>query len=90
MGDPAKVKTTLEIPNSLFRRAKATAARRGQTMQAFVTSAVESKLNSDAKAEEEKPWIAFAGVFEDDKKKSQSILTAIKEVCEQVDPEDWK
>ncbi len=89
MGDYSKVKTTLEIPDSVLRRAKAVAARRGQTMQAFVTSAVEAKLSSDARAEKEKPWMAFAGAFESEKEKSSSVLAAIEEACERVDTEDW-
>ena len=84
------MKTTLEIPDSLFRRAKALAARRGQTMAAFVTSAVESKLRADSKSAREKPWMAFAGAFKADKINSRRILEAIEEVCESVDPEDWK
>jgi hypothetical protein len=84
------VKTTLEIPDSLYRRAKATAARRGQTMQAFVTSAVESKLSADAKSAVEKPWMKFAGVFEAESDKSIGMLKAIEEACERVDPEEWR
>ncbi len=84
------VKTTLEIPDSLFRRAKAIAARRGQTMTAFVTSAVQSKLNTDSITAEEKPWMAYAGVFEREQKKSRGMLKVIEEACGQVHPEDWK
>jgi len=38
------VKTTLEIPDSVFRRAKARAAERGIPLRQFVTEAVEEKL----------------------------------------------
>jgi hypothetical protein len=38
------VKTTLEIPDPLFRRAKATAAERGQTLKQLVTEALQEKL----------------------------------------------
>lgn len=84
------MKTTLEIPDSLFRKAKATAARRGQTMQAFVTSAVESKLKADAKSANERPWMEFAGAFEAERGKSAAIMKAIDEECEQINPEEWK
>jgi hypothetical protein len=39
------MKTTIEIPDSLFRKAKATAAERGQTLKEFVTDAVQEKLS---------------------------------------------
>ena len=39
-------KTTLEMSKTLFRRAKATAAARGQTLKQFVTGALEKELGS--------------------------------------------
>jgi len=39
-------KTTLEMPETLFRRAKAEAAGRGQTLKQFVTGAIEKELGS--------------------------------------------
>jgi 3-dehydroquinate synthase class II len=39
-------KTTLEMSETLFRRAKATAASRGQTLKQFVTNALEKELGS--------------------------------------------
>lgn len=39
-------KTTLEMSEALFRRAKATAASRGQTLKQFVTEALEKELGS--------------------------------------------
>ena len=38
------VKTTFELPEQLFRKAKATAAERGQTLKEFVTEALRDKL----------------------------------------------
>jgi hypothetical protein len=40
-------KTTLEMSETLFRRAKATAASRGQTLKQLVTGALEKELRSD-------------------------------------------
>jgi hypothetical protein len=39
-------KTTLEMSETLFRRVKATAAGRGQTLKQFVTGALEKELGS--------------------------------------------
>ena len=38
------MKTTLELPDQLFRTAKATAAERGRTLKEFMTEAVRDKL----------------------------------------------
>ena len=38
------MKTTLELPDELFRRAKATAAQRGQSLKQLVTVALEREL----------------------------------------------
>jgi len=43
-------KTTLEMSETLFRRAKATAASRGQTLKQFVTGALEKELGSSGSA----------------------------------------
>ena len=38
------MKTTLEIPDLLFRKAKSKAAERGQTLKQLVTEALQEKL----------------------------------------------
>jgi hypothetical protein len=38
------MKTTLELPDELFRKAKATAASSGQSLKAFFTEALQAKL----------------------------------------------
>jgi len=38
------MKTTLEMPDELFRRAKTTAAQRGQSLKQLVTVALEREL----------------------------------------------
>ena len=54
------MKTTLEIPDPIFRRAKSVAAQRGIPLRAFVTEAVTEKLEASLKREE-KPWVRLAG-----------------------------
>ena len=44
------MKTTLEIPDPIFRRAKSVAAERGLSFREFVTEAVRDKLTAEAKA----------------------------------------
>jgi hypothetical protein len=43
-------KTTLEMPEALFRKAKAAAASRGQTLKQLVTGALERELGVTARA----------------------------------------
>jgi hypothetical protein len=53
------MKTTLEIPGALLRRAKSEAAERGITLQALVSEALDDKLR--AHDMQDKPWMrAFA------------------------------
>jgi predicted HicB family RNase H-like nuclease len=40
------VKTTLEVQDAIFRRAKSAAAERGITLREFVTEAVQEKIES--------------------------------------------
>ena len=42
------MKTTLEMPDELFRRAKTTAAQRGQSLKKLVTVALERELAGPA------------------------------------------
>src|SRR5947207_10734031 len=53
------MKTTLEIPDSVFRSAKARAAEKGIPLLQFVTEAVEEKLKTSAS--EAKPWMQVVG-----------------------------
>ena len=39
------MKTTLEMPDELFRRAKATAAQRGQSLKQLITAALQHELS---------------------------------------------
>jgi hypothetical protein len=54
------MKTTLDIPDPVFRRAKDMAAQRGIPLRQFVTEAVEEKIRAGSKAKE-KPWMPMVG-----------------------------
>jgi hypothetical protein len=89
MGYHGVMKTTLEMPDSLFKRARATAMRRGQTMTSFFNSAVEAKLNADADAGRDKPWMAFAGILSGRREEARRIMKTIDDACERIDAKDW-
>jgi len=82
------VKTTLEIPDAVFRRAKSAAAERGIPLREFVTEAVQEKLESHQKTGE-KPWMKLAGGLKHLHAETQRINRIIEEEFEQIDPEDW-
>jgi hypothetical protein len=63
-GFMASVKTTLEIPETLFRQLKVSAAKQGKTIRAVVNEALTEKLNRSQHGVEDVPaWrVAFGGL----------------------------
>jgi hypothetical protein len=85
------MKTTLEIPDAIFRRAKSAAAERGIPLREFVTEAVKEKLANGAKNGEkngEKPWMALFGKLKHLRKETARINKFIEEEFEKIEPED--
>ena len=82
------MKTTLEIPDAIFRRAKSAAAGRGIPLREFVTEAVREKLVTHAAASET-PWMAAFGRLRHLRKETGKINRTIEEEFDQVDAEDW-
>jgi hypothetical protein len=83
------MKTTLEIPDFVFRRAKSVAAARGIPLREFVTEAVKDKLASDAKASE-KPWVKHMGKLKHLRKESARINRLIEKDSEKIDTQMWR
>jgi hypothetical protein len=84
------MKTTLEIPDALFRRVKSRAAERGQTLKEFVGEALQEKLASKRSAAHsgEPEWMRGFGKLRHLHKETESIQDRIREVFEAVEPED--
>ena len=83
------MKTTLEIPDLIFRRAKITAAKRGIPLREFVTEAVKDKLAADGKTSE-KPWVKHMGKLKHLRKETVRINRLIEAGSENIDPEMWR
>ena len=83
------MKTTLEIPDTLYRQLKARAALKGQTIKAFMVEAVRTKLAEDrAKPTKETGWqVAFGAA---DPKDVAEVQRIIDEEFSKIDPDDWK
>ena len=82
------MKTTLEIPDPIFRRAKSVAAARGIPLREFVTEAVRDKLAAEAQSGE-KPWLKLMGKLKHLHKETLRINRLIEEDSEKIDPEMW-
>jgi hypothetical protein len=82
------MKTTLEIPDSVFRRAKSKAAQEGIPLRQFVTEAVEDKLKNGSPAGE-KPWMKHVGKLKHLHKEIDQLDQAIEDAFEKIDPETW-
>ena len=81
------MKTTLEIPDPIFRRAKSAAAERGIPLREFVTEAVREKLVADARTTET-PWMATFGKLRHLRNETAKINRRIEEEFEQIEAED--
>ncbi len=85
------VKTTVEIPDALFRRAKARAAERGQSLKALVTEALQEKLAAgaaDAARRDEPAWMQGFGALRRLRAETRRIQAAIDDTFEAVVAED--
>jgi hypothetical protein len=82
------MKTTLEIPDPIFRRAKSVAAQRGVALRVFVTEAVEEKLAATSN-QEQKPWVRLAGGLKHLRKETARLNGIMQREFEQIEPEDW-
>jgi len=82
------MKTTLEIPDRIFRRAKALAAEQGVPLRQFVTEAVEEKVRTKS-AGGEKPWVKLAGKLRHLRKENVRVNRLIEREFERIEPEEW-
>jgi hypothetical protein len=78
------MKTTLEIPDPIFRRAKSAAAKLRIPLRRFVTEAVKDKLAAEAKTSE-KPWVKHMGKLKHLRKETERVNRLIEEESEEVD-----
>jgi hypothetical protein len=82
------VKTTLEIPDPLFRRAKSAAAYRGIPLRALVTEALAEKLR--VPGGEDKPWMKSFGKLRALHQETVRIDGIIAAEFGKIEPEDWQ
>jgi len=87
------MKTTLDLPDALFREVKATAARRGMLMKQFITEALQEKLAAQHPSPDPKPWMKFSGCMANDPEmriELKRIEELVEEEFGQVDEAEWQ
>jgi hypothetical protein len=81
------MKTTLEIPDTIFRRAKAVAATRGIPFRALVSEALAEKLRAQSDRES-KPWMKAFGRLRHLHTETVKINRIVEEEFDQIEAED--
>jgi hypothetical protein len=85
------MKTTVELPDQLFRKAKAKAkaAERGQSLNEFITEALRDKLVLDSgRARAEEPaWMQGFGKLKRLHEETVRVQSVIDQEFEAVEPE---
>lgn len=83
------MKTTLEIPDDLFRQAKATASLRGESLKDFVTEALQSHLERQTPGSSKRQgWRSVFGQAR--REQVEPVDAVIAEEFEHVDPDEWR
>jgi len=88
------VKTTVEIPDSLFRQAKALSAQQGISLKDFFTEAVREQLRRKSKPDSgsmaEPPWKKAFGGLRELHSETKRIERVIAREFERIDEEEWR
>jgi hypothetical protein len=82
------MKTTLEIPDDLFRRTKATAAIRGESLKEFVSAALNEHLERQAPGDSLRGWRSVFGQAK--REDVEAVDAVIAEEFERIEPDTWR
>lgn len=85
------MKTTLDIPDPLFRQAKSRAALRGISLRQFFTEALEEKITASPSAQPgsaEPPWMRGFGALRDLHEETRVLDSRIAEAFDRLEEED--
>ena len=81
------MKTTVEIPDSLFREAKTAAASRGLSLKMFLTEALKEKLSRPRRSRQSDWPVPPPKLTKGEMRRIQST---IDEEFSRIDAQDWK
>ena len=84
------MKTTLDLPAPVFRRAKATAAERGQSLKDFVAEALRDKLVAEAgrAIAAKPPWMQGFGKLKHLHQETLRVRSVFDDEFEVIEPLD--
>ena len=86
------MRTTIELPDFLFREVKSTAAKQGVRLKDYITGALQDKL-AQTSSPVDKPWMEFFGLAAEDPE-MLAELHRIDQIVEEnfghIEEEDWK
>ncbi len=82
------MKTTLDLPDQIFRKAKSRAAERGESLKQFVTDALAEKLASGETVRREPAWMQGFGKLRRLHRETARVQARIDEAFETIDLED--
>ncbi len=86
------MKTTIELPDTMIRRAKAHATARGVSLkQVFIEALEKQLLHSTAETRSgngQRPWMATFGELSDLGDEHRRVLGIIEEEFERIENED--
>ena len=83
------MKTTIEIPDELFKRAKTTAAIRGESPKELIRAALEARLAAVSPSHSDRSgWRSVFGLAEP--KSVEAVDRIVAAELERVDPSEWR
>jgi hypothetical protein len=83
------VKTTIEIPDTIYRQIKARAALRGQSVRGFFLDAIKARLALESRGTKSEPgWRSVFG--KGDRTDLAALQTEIDREFSRIRPEDWE
>ena len=82
------MKTTIDIPDAIYRQLKARAALMGISMKALVLESVREKLAAPAERGETAGWRSVFGKAPEGS--LDEVRAVIEEEFSRIDPDDWK
>lgn len=85
------MKTTLELPDEIYRNVKARAALRGISMRQYLNEALEEKIRNESSsggAGQSPPWMRGFGALADLREENRRIDGIIAEEFSEIELED--
>lgn len=84
------MKTTIELPDTLFRSAKAHAAQEGLSLRIFFERAVSAELSRKREAVTAPGWKRSFGKLKDIRATTRELQRVVDREFSRIEPETWK